>query len=452
MAGTIVLTTAGAWETIPLSLAIDTPGALTSLGQTISTSLTIGATISAPGALTLAGQTVSAVNEGAGNTVVADSASLTDVQAAVNAASDGDTVLIPNGTVTWNGGISTTKQIIIRAQNYTPTAGGNATRNVVITPGSSTRLFSFTSGNSYHCGVGGIRFNSANGSRYLGLDGSGSKVPLVFDCWFEFPLGNGDNPGDSFIPIQSLGGVFWNCRWTSTRSVPSQMSSVGGLGCFMSSPRAWTTASTMGTLDTNGNVNVYVEDCSAQYIDAIFDVDVRSRLVVRYSDFDGTWFLTHGFTSTLYNGGRHVEIYNNTFVNANTQEAKNISGRYFWLRAGTCLITDNVANEDVRSSDYGGTNSILNIGDNTSPSGSTQAMQPGWGHNGTTDVRDPIYIWNNSGSANPYSFNDQAGNWSGATTVATEAGQADAELFSGLGAKPGYSKYTYPHPFRESVE
>jgi hypothetical protein len=385
-----------------------------------------------------------------GATRLAASASLADVQAAVNAAVDGDTVLIPNGTATWNGGIVTTKQIIIRAQNITPTKGGNVARNVTITPGSATRLFTFTSGNSHHCGVGGIRFNAANGSRYLQLLGTGSKVPLVFDCWFEFPIANGNNPGDSFIPIQSQGAVFWNCRWQSTRSVPSQMSVVGGLGCFMSSPRAWQSASTMGTLDTNGTVNVYVEDCSAQYVDAIYDVDQSSRLVVRYSDFDGSWFLTHGFTSGMYAGGRHVEIYNNTFVNANTQEAKNISGRYFWLRAGTCVITDNVSMEDVRSSDYGGSNSILNIGDNTSPGGST-AMQPGWGHNGTTDVLDPIYVWNNTGTGANVSFNDQSGNWSGVTSVATVAGQAGAELFVNLGAKPGYAKYTYPHPFRSAV-
>ena len=384
-----------------------------------------------------------------GNFVYAASASLADVQSAVNSAEDGDTVLIPDGTVTWTGGISTTKQIIIRAQNYTPTAGGNTTRNVVITPGSSTRLFEFTSGNSYHCGVGGIRFNAANGSRYIQLEGTGSKVPLVFDCWFEFPMASGDNPGVSFIPIMSLGGVFWNCRWTSTRSVPSEMSVVSGAGCFMNSPRSWQTASTMGTLDTDGNVNVYVEDCSAQYIDAIFDVDQKSRLVVRYSDFDGTWFLTHGFTSGLYAGGRHVEIYNNTFVNTNTQEAKNIAGRYFWLRAGTCVITDNHADEDVRSSDYGGTNEILNIGDNSSPPAG-EAMMPGWGHNGATDVRDPIYVWNNSGTANPYGFVDSE--WLSRTTVATSSDQEDGELYVNLGAKPSYSKYTYPHPAREAVE
>ena len=53
-------------------------------------------------------------------TINAASCSLTAVQAAVNAAVDGDKVVIPNGSCAWAGGISTTKQIRIEAQNYTP--------------------------------------------------------------------------------------------------------------------------------------------------------------------------------------------------------------------------------------------------------------------------------------------------------------------------------------------
>lgn len=45
---------------------------------------------------------------------IAASASYDDVQAAVNAAADGDVILIPNGSATWTNGIKTNKQIIIR--------------------------------------------------------------------------------------------------------------------------------------------------------------------------------------------------------------------------------------------------------------------------------------------------------------------------------------------------
>jgi hypothetical protein len=85
-------------------------------------------------------------------TRTAASCSLADVQAAVNGSVD------PNGSATWTGGIATTKQIMIRAQNYVATPNGNVARNVVITNNSPSPLFALTSGNNFHCGVAGIKF------------------------------------------------------------------------------------------------------------------------------------------------------------------------------------------------------------------------------------------------------------------------------------------------------
>lgn len=375
-------------------------------------------------------------------TISANSCSQSDVQAAVNTAVDGDKVTIPNGTCAWSGGISTTKQIRIEAQNYTPTPGGTMSRSVVITHNAGTTpLISMTSGNSYHVGVFGIRFNDGSGTgNYLRFSGSGTKVPLIGDCSFEYEIRNGNNPTNAMIAMLSQGGVFWNTYHNSLRG--SNGGIIGGEAIFINNPRAWATPSTMGQLDTNGNVNLYVEDSTAMNVDALFDVDQGSRLVVRNSYFDGTWFLTHGFTSGSYGGGRHVEIYNNTFKA--TMAARNMAGRYFWLRAGTVVITENDVARATDTQSYGsGYVDILNIGDNTSPSGSDGPMQPGWGHNGTTDVRDPIYVWNNTGAmGSRVSFNDQAGCWSCVTN--------SQELVVNNGSKPGYTKYTYPHPLRGS--
>ena len=84
-----------------------------------------------------------------GATINAGSCSLADVQAAVNSAANGDVIKIPNGTCSWGGGINTTKQIRIEAQNYTPTKGGTMSRSVTITNNSTSGpLFQFTSGTS----------------------------------------------------------------------------------------------------------------------------------------------------------------------------------------------------------------------------------------------------------------------------------------------------------------
>ena len=67
------------------------------------------------------------------------------------------------------------------------------TRNVTITnnaPRTAVALFQFTSGDSFHCGVGGIRFNetasgTGNPARIMRITGGGSKVPLIYDCAFQ---------------------------------------------------------------------------------------------------------------------------------------------------------------------------------------------------------------------------------------------------------------------------
>ena len=184
-------------------------------------------------------------------TVSAASVLRNDVQAAVDSAQNGDTVLIPNGSATWTAGIDTTKQITIRAQNYTPspagTAGAGATsRSVTIINNSSEPLFSFTTGNSFHCQLSGIAFREGTGTgAYVSVSGSGTKVMRVNDIHMTVK--------ERYWPVQppiewtALGGVMWNIVADATATV----SSVGGVGTFgaglvITSPRAWKTPSTMG--------------------------------------------------------------------------------------------------------------------------------------------------------------------------------------------------------------
>jgi hypothetical protein len=369
-----------------------------------------------------------------GAEITASSCSRADVNTAIGAASDGDTVLIPNGSCTWTSGVSTTKQIRIHAENYTPTSGGSSSRSVTITNNSSATLFSFTTGNDFHVGLSGIAIHEGTGDGgHLEVSGSGSKIALISDMYFEVK--------DRYWPVpwpvnwSAQGGVIWNTRFVSTIDE-------GGWGASLlvkSQPRVWTTASTMGALDTTGAINLYMEDCSCLNIGQFPDLDDHGRAVFRYNDLDGCSGVTHGFTSTW--GGRHIEYYNNNF--SVTTETRNHAGRYYWIRAGTALFTDNVANK-ASSTEYGGGNvSLFNIGDNTSPGTYPMARQPGYGHNGTTNVSDPIYSWNNTGAgASLYGFDN------GWESIVVD----DRDVFVDSGAKPNYTKYTYPHPAREALE
>jgi hypothetical protein len=400
--------------------------------------------------------------------IIAASPALADVQSAVNAASDGWRVLIPNGSATWTGGITTTKQIFIGSQNFSNITGGSMSRNVTISnqTTSPTRLLDFTTGNSYHVGVAGIRFNDPVGGSTTGnhvrFNGSGTKIPLMWDCGIENSPRNGSSTDISTVAWLSLGGVMWNLYWLPV-NIPAAGGPNDGVGLgavatlTIKSPRAWTTDSTMGSLDTNGDQNVYQEDSTAYNVGFGFpDCDDAGRFVFRYNTLDGVVGITHGFTSGVYHGGRHYEYYNNTLQVSS--HGRNMARRYFWNRAGTGVMTDNIVNQAVDTVSYGPMHEF-EIGDNTSPSGSRPIpMQPGWGYQSGTDVSDPIYVWNESGSGSPaayasgpstgWGFQDTPGGWEAVVLVATSSSDTGKDVFVGLGAKPGYSKYSYPHPIR----
>lgn len=194
----------------------------------------------------------------------------------------------------------------------------------------------------------------------------------------------------------------------------------------------------MGALDTDGTVNVYVEDSTFLNTGG-GDLDNNSRVVARYNTFDGSVWTGHGFTSPT--GSRHFESYNNTY---NVSAAlRNHGGRYVWIRAGTAIFTDNTVNGAAVPQNYGDP-ALLVIGeDGKPPTQNPQYRQPGWGHDGTRDLLDPIYIWGNAGARG--SAAGVADDW--AVNL-----QFDRELYLNRGAKPGYAKYTYPHPARVAVE
>jgi hypothetical protein len=295
--------------------------------------------------------------------------------------------------------------------------------------------------------VPGAQGNTTGIWGYVHFKGSGSKPPLLFDCHF---VGNDrENVTGSeaaFLSIDALGGVVWNTLFDGSQ-IPDGTSvaqeGMGGAGIHLYGwARPWTTQSTMGTLDTNGNVNVYFEDCQL-LLWGQADVDNSARAVIRHSTMNGSGWQTHGFTSGVC--GRHVEMYDNQLIN--TVNNRNFY-RYFWLRGGTLVMTGNsVSNQNTGY----GTPSLLNVGDNTNPSGAYPiAMAPGRGY-WASHVADPIYLWGNTGGA--------ASRW-GVEAAWQSQVQLGRDIFVDSGAKPGvpgsggtpWAKYQYPHPMRAVVE
>ena len=380
------------------------------------------------------------------DTSYALSASQTDVQAAITAASDGQKVVIPDGSATWTSGITTTKQVWIRALNYTPTTLGTASRSVSITNNAGTSpLLSLTSGNSFSVGVTGIKFLEGTGtSNHIKLLGSGTKVPLIADCYFEVKQRNGNSIDVAIIDVQCQGGVFWNCKWQGLgdgTAPPNDPYPDGACVVLKPPARPWHSDGTMGDRDTDGTINTYFEDCTFINVGQCPDNDDNGRFVFRHNVLDGAWGLTHGLSSA--DAGRHFEYYNNTF--SVTSPYRNMASRYFFCRAGTGIFTDNVVNECADPGNFGSANQIdtwVEDYHNTGPDSPYVYAYPcphqvGQGYESGSHVLDPIYLWNQSG-ARAYTITYRS-----PTMV-----QINRDIYANSGPKPGYVKYTYPHPLR----
>jgi hypothetical protein len=394
------------------------------------------------------------------NTITAASCQTSDVQAAVNSASDGDTVVIPNGSCTWTNGITTTKQITIQ---------GASVGGVVITDGAGgADLLTMTSGNSYHVTIANLKFLPGTGTgNYITMHGTGTMVPLMHDMDFNLPNFQLKHAVQWLVN----GGVIWNTTFESTNNLSgacgSQIGSDSG-SLLIKSNIPWDDASTMGTLDANGDKNVYIEDSTFSYVGQAPDMDDNARVVLRHDTFSNiSGMLTHGPTSAY--GGRQVEIYDNTFSFTNLN--RDIQ-RWVWGRAGTFVITGNSV-DAITSGCHGSRDSWVFIVESatykTGHGCCTSWMcwhQPGSGSDGTSghsylstsqtpndtyQQSDPIYIWGNTGTgASKFGMNDQPDSCGNGLTT-SDFLHSGTDYFLDAGAKPGWSRYPYPHPLRQGV-
>jgi hypothetical protein len=317
--------------------------------------------------------------------------------------------------------------------------------------------------------LSGIRFvhGASSVSAATGVNGgwTGPKT-LIHDCWFE--TGGGSPSGAIFAGTNQL--LIWNCSFDDTWSQQAEAIQVAFEG-----NTSWSTNSTMGMADVNGATNLYVEDCDFHAYLTAFDFDNNSRVVFRHNLLDNSTQGTHGAdTSTI--GVRHFELYNNelvfdSFTDCNTE----LDLQWFlWVRGGTGVITDNILPRITSTCSGHKGNirfSVLNTRRDSGPYccwaqyPAPHQVGQGYGpgavfHQYTSQCgpysgqnhsyytyQEPVYIWNNSGSA---------GNSVGlAEDDADECGgneHVQNFVHSGrdyiIGAKPGYQKFTYPHPLR----
>lgn len=292
----------------------------------------------------------------------------------------------------------------------------------------------------------------------------------IHDCWFQ--IGGGGKGIAIFTNSNQL--LVWNCSFDDTFHPAGgeafQVKSAGHTPLDVS----WSTDSTMGMADTNGATNLYIEDCDFHAVHQVCDADDKSRVVIRHCIWDNSQFANHGADTSSF-GVRHVEIYDNELIfDVFPQDcATEIALQHaIWIRGGTGVITDNVFPKITSSCAKTKANimfSVLNTRRKSGPYGCWttypaphqvgQGYGPGAvfhrfagrGHYRNADYyiyAEPVYIWNNTGSGgNLVSLNgdpDACGNNQQVTDYIQEGRDYKLE------PKPGYAKYTYPHPLRSS--
>jgi chitodextrinase len=323
--------------------------------------------------------------------------------------------------------------------------------------------------------ISGIRFEHAQGlsltesshSAFIELSyAAGGQPVFIHDDFFL-----GYTYGDQ-IKSHTNRGVIWNDSFVS---LPFSQAPIAIHLPAPSLSTSWTSPSTMGTNDTTGTSNLYVEDVDFHGWLNATDFDDNARSVIRHSLFDNAGFGVHGPDSSSF-GQRHFEVYDSEFHRSDFSDGQTLNVNWWFLiRGGTAVITDNIM-PAFGGSDYGGKTGIVlavwNLQFNGGPNplwGANIAgvqfpvpRQIGRGYvNGTgldgegrnkdsiTFVGDsePIYIWNNTGA---YTI--------GASQYSTPlAGQDVVADYVVAGrdyitsAKPGYTKFPYPHPLRSGT-
>ena len=418
-----------------------------------------------------------------GQTVNAASCSATDVQTAINTATAGQTVNIPAGNCNWGSVVVNLAKAI--------TLNGAGQNTTIITLGTTSGLFNITKQTNGVTRIQNLQFvESGNKAVPKAVVVNGpwpTGQPVIFYN-VTLTLNNSD-----FVTLHSPGGLIFSHltfnagEWSDTLVQSKDFSTTGIL--------SWTTADSMGTHDTTGFMNTYIED-SVFNGGTWTDCDDACRIVVRHNTGNNSsGFNSHGLdTSNL--GLRHYEIYNNSFLYphatscSGTQTSIDNINQYIWLRGGTGVIYNNNTDslkstcwgdkpevrmsirdaEDVRKSVLGSTLACSQVtypaphqlGQNNN--GSIQTL-------GVGDFTDPIHFWGNTsnngvdssgtwnieavaswGWGNPCGFNwntyfqwgrDAVNTTLGSPTLSSSGGSVDAQ---GGSAKPGYTAYAYPHP------
>jgi hypothetical protein len=381
-------------------------------------------------------------------TINAASCSQSDIQNALSSASAGTVINLPAGSCSWSG--------LTIAKGVTLSGAGTGKTNITIS-GTNT-----VTKQSAVLRITGISFSiSGGGNANKGFIVNGSwksAQPIVF-ANDAFTVN-----GSGLFDIQVAGGVIFshntfNGGWDDSFMQIKDAQDTQG---------SWKAADTMGTKDTNGTLNLYIEDNTfTGGTNQGIDCDDACRVVYRHNTLINSSFNSHGSDTSAW-GLRHFEIYNNAFKNTGAESGDSSQlaneNQAIWIRGATGVIYNNTFENlagsfwgnkpEIRLNNRGAEDAGRDASGNTISCSSVKYpafRQLGQNFNGSSYFTDPIYFWGNTGASNEldgWNWGNPCGyTWS---TYFQWGRDAVNQAITGGTAKPGYTAYQYPHPLAQA--
>lgn len=371
---------------------------------------------------------IAAIQSSMAATINATDCNTSAVQSAIANAQAGDIVAVPAGNCSWSS-FTISGGVHVRGAG---TGLTNVTVNGTITINKHSSRNVELSGFSFSKSGGG---NSAKMFRVYGA--WRHEPPLIHDN--EFTVNNA-----AIFLYGTNGGVIFGNTFRGEWDDSAIQHVIGN------DNESWSTADTMGIRDSEGKLNLYVEDnVFVGMPNQATDFDDAARVVFRYNTVNNSAFNSHGLATSPI-GMRHFEIYRNNF---NFPEVIN-QNWHIWIRGGTGVIFDN-SFEDINSSYWGNKTEILmsvRAAVDGAGAGCCRSWacehQVGQNHDGNRQFLDPLTIWDNSGTFST-GLND---GWSKSCGQnMSDFLQSGRDYVFASSAKSGYVPYTYPHPLRGNV-
>jgi hypothetical protein len=376
-----------------------------------------------------------------------------DVEAAVNSAQDGDTILIPAGTCAWTKVMSVNKNITIQG------AGIDQTVLVHAIPWSTTaatQMFIFNTK------VGGqMRLTG------MTLDGGvGDKDPKIRGM-VNF-AGSGTTWRLDHVRLKitrTLGVVYNNYTGKSYGVIDHNIFEMAGWG--MTGITGWHSAwgdklygdgSWAAPSNLGSGQAVYVEDNLFRGpVDRVVVAHGGyggERIVWRKNRHENSMFANHGTESTSrWRGGRVIELYDNTFVMTASYHVA------MGLRSGVAVFFNNTVTGPIHNvasvhnfrsdqaySPWGKCDGTSAWDGNDGPQAGYPCLdQPGRGQSNLISGSSPTPIaWPNQQAEPSYAWNNRLNGATGRLVSETVHIVEGRDFFNS--PRPGYTPYVYPHP------